>query len=61
MLGRDLLLGLCLQLHKLPRRHLRGIGGRLGMHQLCVGEELVERDRLDELLKLRCGQVLVGG
>ena len=61
MLIRDLLLGHCLQLHELPRRHLFGISGGLGMHQLCLGEELVERDRLDELLELCCGQVLVGG
>ena len=61
MLARNILLGHCLQLHELPRRHLCGIGGGLGMHQLCLGEELVERDRLDELHKLRYGQVLVGG
>ena len=61
MLVRDILLEHSLQLHELPRRHLCGIGGGLDMHQLCLGEELVERDRLDELHELRCGQVLVGG
>ena len=61
MLAWDLLLGHFLELHELPRRHLCGIGRRFGMHQLCLGEELVERDRLDDLHELRCGQVLVGG
>ena len=61
MLGRDILLGHCLQLHELPYRHLFGIGSGFDMHQLCLGEELVKCDRLDELLELRCGQVLVDG
>jgi Fe-S oxidoreductase len=55
MLVRDILLGHCLQLHELPRRRLCGIGGGLGMHQLFFGEELIKRDRLDELHELRCG------
>ena len=50
-----------LELHELPRRHLCGIGRRFGMHQLCLGEELVGRSRLYELHELRSGQVLVGG